>query len=105
MNVLFKNAPCAYNCTEPIEQKLFKSGVSAGWVIMFHIVADITSSDIDEVITPEGMAEMVFTNDGGDTTTITGYSKATACTIRHKNDATTVEVQFTKTNEPGVESE
>ena len=105
MKVQFKNTSQALDCTEPIEQGIFKSGLRVGWAIMFHIRADVSSSDIDNIITPDNISELAFTKDEGyPTAVITGYTSVTACTIRHKKDATVVEVQFTKTTEQSAEN-
>lgn len=104
MKVQFKGSAQSFDCSEPVEQKIFKSGVSIGWAIMFHINADVTSSDIDGVVTPDSISELTFTNDNGATSIVTGYSNVTACVIRHKNNATVVEVQFTKISEHGKQT-
>lgn len=96
MKVQFKSVEHMYDCTEPIEQKIFKSGVFAGWVIIFHINANINSTGIDDIITPESISELRFVSDDDAVNTITGYSAVSACTIRHKNTGTVAELQFTK---------
>ena len=53
MRVKFKGSETTYECTEPIEQKVFRSGVAIGWAIMFHIYGDVDSSKVDEIVTPE----------------------------------------------------
>lgn len=98
MKVQFKGSAQSYVCSEPVEQKLFKAGVTAGWAMMFHIKADVNSSVVDEVITPDGISEITFTNDAGTTQTISGYNAISACTIRHRDAETDVELQVTKMN-------
>lgn len=100
MRVQFKGRTDTYECTEPIEQKMFRSGVAIGWAIMFHFYGDVDSSQIDKIVTPETISELVFTNDDEQKTTftITGYSTITACTVRHKATTTVTELQFTKVN-------
>ena len=98
MKVRFKNTDTALTCTDPVEQKLFRSGVPYGWAIMFHIEADVTSSDVDKLITPENIEELEFTNDEAVIGVVTGYSAIANCVIRHKADKTVVELQFTKTD-------
>jgi len=102
MKVLFKNGTQSFDCSEPIEQKIFKSGASVGWAIMFHITADVSSSEMDEIITPDGISELTFTNDAGTANVVTGYTAVSACTIRHKNAETIAELQFTKIGAPGT---
>lgn len=99
MKVQFKGVSKTFDCTEPVEQKVFQSGSAVGWAIMFHIHTTINSSEVDELITSESISELVFT--GGDETkpfsiTLTGYSAIRACTIRHRDGASSVELQFTK---------
>lgn len=102
MKVRFKNSAVTYDCTEPVEQKLFRSGVAYGWAIMFHIYGDIDSSKVDEIVTPETISELTFTNDDENQITIKidDYSTVTSCTIRHKSASTVTELQFTKANTP-----
>ncbi len=101
MYVKFKGSEKSYECTEPIEQKVFRSGTAIGWAIMFHIHGDVDSSGIDKLVTPETISELIFTKDGEQQTafTVSGYSTVTSCTIRHKS-TTVAELQFTKANAP-----
>lgn len=101
MRVKFKGSETTYECTEPIEQKVFRSGTAVGWAVMFHIYGDIDSSEIDELVTTEAISELTFTNDDEQQTSfvIVGYSVVTACVIRHKSTMTVTELQFTKANE------
>lgn len=101
MRVRFKGSETTYECTEPVEQKVFRSGTAVGWAVMFHIYGDIDSSEIDELVTTEAISELTFTNDDEQQTSfvIVGYSVVTACVIRHKSTMTVTELQFTKTNE------
>lgn len=108
MKVKFKNSETPYECTEPTEQKVFRSGEAIGWAIMFCIYGDLISSEIDEIITPATISELVFTNGDEEKTgfTVAGYSAISACIIRHKETSTLTELQFTKTvqnnNDKGV---
>lgn len=106
MRVKFKNGTTTYECTEPIEQKVYRSGEAAGWAIMFHIYGDVDSSKIDELITPAAISELTFMNEDAQQTafTICGYSAVTACTIRHRASSTVTELQFTKTSTEGAEN-
>ncbi len=96
MKVKFKDNATSYDCSEPVEQKIFRSGLPAGWAIIFQIFADLSSTEVDEIITPESISEMTFTNESEETFIVTGYSNITACTIRHSDTSTRIEVQFTK---------
>lgn len=99
MKVQFKNCAQVYDCSEPIEQKIYRSGVEAGWTIVFQFNAGVTSSEIDSLITPDNISEITFTNDTETANTIRGYNAISSCTIRHKSSGTVVEVQLTKTND------
>lgn len=100
MRVCFKNGQKTYECTEPVEQKLYKAGsqgVAAGWVIGFSFYGDVDSEEADNLLTPEGITELTFTGeDGTSAFTVNGYSKLTSCIIRHKEAVTVTEVQLTK---------
>lgn len=105
MRVKFKGNETTYECTEPVEQKVFRSGTAAGWAVMFHIYGDISSSEADKIVTPENISEITFINDDERQTSfaVTGYSVLTACIIRHKEALTVTELQFTKANKTGEE--
>ncbi len=105
MKVQFKNSAQMYDCSEPIEQKIYRSGVEAGWTIVFQFNAGVTSSEIDSLITPDNISEITFTNDTETANTIRGYNAISSCTIRHKATATAVEVQFTKISADKVSAE
>lgn len=107
MRVKFKGSTTTYECSEPIEQKVFRSGSAIGWAVMFHIYGDIDSSQVDKIVTPETISELVFENEDENNTTFTiaGYSSVTACTIRHKATVTVAELQLTKVGETGANSE
>lgn len=102
MRVKFKGHSGTFECTEPIEQKVLKGGVPVGWAIMFHIYGDTTSTELDTLITPESISELQFTSGESEqttTVTISGYSTITAAIIKHKENMTVTELQFTKANE------
>lgn len=99
MRVKFKGCKTTYKCSEPTEQKVFRSGTAIGWAVMFHIYGGVNSSEIDDAVTPETISELTFTDDEQQILfTIAGYSAVTACTIRHKATTTVAELQFTKAN-------
>ena len=102
MNVKFKNDTRTFECTEPLEQKLFKAGTAAGWLVTFSIYGDINSTELDGLITSEGISELTFTaNNSGSTMEfiLEGYSKVTSCVIRHKENMSVSELQLTKMDE------
>lgn len=99
MYVKFKGDSKAYACADPVEQKVFQSGTAVGWAVTFHLHGNFSSSEIDELITPESISELVFTSENEENQaeiTITGYSAVRACTIRHRDGTATAELQFTK---------
>lgn len=105
MKVMFKGVEGAFECTEPIEQKLFQGGSAVGWVLMFHIHGGVSSSDVDGIITPESISDMTFISGEDDNQTairLTGYSEIRACTIRHRAGSAVTELQFTKANAPAA---
>ena len=102
MKVKFANG-VVKDCAAPTEQKAFKSGVEAGWILILRIIGGITSTEFDSIITPENIASLEFlskTGTGEDVTcfTLSGYDKVTSSTIRHAEDvaATYAEIQLTK---------
>lgn len=101
MRVQFNGSTRTYECSEPIEQKVFKSGAAVGWAIMFHVYGNFDSTQIDSLITPDAISNLVFLNEDSQNTsfTIPGYSAVTACVIRHKAAITVTELQFTKASE------
>lgn len=105
MRVKFYGGEKSYECTEPIEQKLFRGGSACGWAVMFHVYGDADSTEIDGVITSEAISVLEFFDDKEPKNTfkITGYSAVTSCVIRHKAQITVTELQFTKSDvETGV---
>ena len=99
MKVKFKDGTIK-SCNAPTEQKVFKSGVPAGWILLLNLVGSTTSAEIDTLLTDENIAELAFMSDNEETTlfTITGYDKVSSSTIRYAEDAssTRVEIQLTK---------
>lgn len=106
MRVRFKGASNSFECSEPVEQKVFRAGVAAGWAAMFHFYGDIDSSEADEMLTPDAISELTFTNEDAQATSfaINGYSKVTSCTIKHRAGLTVTELQLTKTDEEATEN-
>lgn len=88
MKVKFKNGETK-NCTTPTEQKLFRDGVAAGWLLSFSIKeGDLTSDSLDSILTPENVSSLIFINtdensEDKELCTLVGYSKITSAVIRH----------------------
>ena len=106
MKVKFANG-VVKECTAPTEQKIFKTvggeTVGMGWVLILKLTGNITSSEIDEILTPENVGSLEFsaeTESGEDTElfSLDGYNKITSSTIRHSEDtaATYAEIQMSK---------
>ena len=100
MRVKFKKNTKVYDCTEPVEQKVFRSGVAIGWAVMFNIYGAVDSSDIDSMLAPDSISELTFykQDEDGENFAISDYNAVTACTIRHKETITVTELQLTKAN-------
>lgn len=106
MKVMFKGVDGAFECTEPVEQKLFQSGEAIGWAVMFHLHGGFSSSDIDRIVTPDSISELAFLcgdDESKNSISLTGYTGIRACTIRHREGSTAAELQFTKASTPEKE--
>lgn len=110
MKVRFKNGT-SFNCTSPIEQKIFKQNVASGWLLSFSLVCDITSEDADVLLTTDNISELTFTseetgtNTEGETTIgtvktilLSDYNKVSSSVIRYseEKDKTRIEIQLIK---------
>lgn len=96
MLVKFKNGT-KKKCTNPIEQKLFRSGNAAGWLCSFSISETVTSTELDALLTSENIITLIFCNDNSEELfTINEYNKVTSAVIRYTEDESVVEVQFSK---------
>ncbi len=102
MKVKFKDGTVK-NCTAPTEQKVFRAGGAAGWILMFAIIADMTSSEVDSLINAENISDLVFIaedENGFETNvfSISDYDKISSAIIRYADDKakTRVEIQLTK---------
>lgn len=101
MKVKFKDGTIR-RCASPIEQKVFRGGESAGWILMLKLLGEITSSELDSILKPENITELEFftTENGVDKAlfTLFGYEKITSSSIRYAEDmaSTITEIQLTK---------
>ena len=90
------------NCTTPTEQKVFKQGVGAGWVLIFALICDMTSTEVDELISTENISGLSFITEDENglesTIFISDYDKISSAIIRYSDekDKTRVEIQLTK---------
>lgn len=86
-------------CSVPTEQKVFRSGVPAGWIVVFQLTGDITSEELDNLTTIENLATLSFKDDDGNALfELTGYTKVSSAVIKHGQTSkdTVAELQFTK---------
>lgn len=103
MKVKFANG-VVKECSAPTEQKIFKTNSGeTGWILQLRLLGEITSTELDELITVENIAPLEFlteTENGEAKTifTLDGYGKITSSTIRHAEDtaSTSVDIQLTK---------
>ena len=103
MKVKFKDGTIK-KCSSPIEQKVFRAGTSAGWILMLKLLGETTSSELDGIMIPENISELEFittTEDYGIDEalfTLSGYEKITSSSIRYAEDmaSTITEIQLTK---------
>lgn len=103
MKVKFTNG-VVKGCASPTEQKVFKTNNGdTGWILHLRLIGEITSGELDELITVENISNLEFlttTESGEDKSafTLDGYEKITSSTIRHAEDITTTsaEIQLTK---------
>lgn len=97
MKVKFMNGSIK-ECSAPSEQKLYKAGVSAGWIVTFRLLGEITSHELDELFTEENIFSLDFLSETKTLFTLSNYRKTTSAIIRHdENTADTyAEIHLTK---------
>lgn len=102
MKVKFANGVIK-ECTAPTEQKAYRSGIGVGWILLLKLTGEITSTELDNLLTAENVESLEFlteTESGEDKTlfTISGYEKITSSTIRYAENSadTQSEIQLTK---------
>lgn len=87
------------NCSIPTEQKVFRSGTPAGWIVVFQLTGAITSEELDTLTAPENLEILTFQDDEGNTIfELVGYTKMSSAVIKHgqTSGSTVTELQFTK---------
>ena len=104
MKVKFANG-VVKECAAPTEQKVFRTASGEnGWILHLRLMGEITSAELDELITAENIAPLEFLVETETSTTgkvaftLDGYNKITSSTIRHAEDtaSTSAEIQLTK---------
>lgn len=102
MKVKFANG-VVKECAAPTEQKAFKAGIGVGWVLLLRLIGEITSTELDVLLTEDNISSLEFmttTESGEDKTifTLEGYNKVTSSTIRYAEGEEDIasEIQLTK---------
>lgn len=106
MKIKFANG-AVKECAAPTEQKIFKTvggeAVSTGWVLLLKLTGNITSAELDGLLTAENVASLEFSaeTESGEEEALfglDGYSRLTSSTIRHAEDAAAAyaEIQLSK---------
>ena len=96
MQVKFKGKNVSYQTTTPIEQKLYRGGVSSGWLLVLSLTGDVNSTELDELLTADSISEITIVSDQNESTVLTGYNSISSCVIKYTEDKTIAELQFTK---------
>lgn len=96
MQVKFKDGQ-TFNCSTPTEQKIFKSGTMAGWILIFPLLCDMTSEDVDALLTEENISELTFTSEETEFS-LSGYNKISSTVIKYstEKEKTRIEIHLIK---------
>lgn len=101
MKVQFKDGTIKA-CLTPTEQKVFRSGTDAGWILSVSVVCDITSDELDKLITADNISELTFTSEDETgtvkTISLSGYDKVSSAIIHYseEQEKTKVDIRLTK---------
>lgn len=100
MKVRFKDGTTK-ECSTPTEQKVFKAGEAAGWILSFALVGNMTSAEVDNIIANENISHLIFISqdeqDNETTFELSGYDKISSAVIRYsEQEKTRVEIHLTK---------
>lgn len=101
MQVKFKDGTIT-GCSSPTEQKLFKSGESAGWILNFALLGDITSDNVDKLLMSDNVSELTFISKDENETetafTLSNYNRVSSAVIRYSEpqNKSRVDIQLTK---------
>lgn len=96
MKIYFKNNEHA-EITSVVEQKVISNN-KTGWMIHFTIKSNMTSTELDNLVTEENITKLKICSDNQNTETeIDGYSKIMSASVRYMDNASTViDVQLSK---------
>lgn len=96
MFIKLKGNDSKLTTTSLIEQKIFKQGEPAGWLLAISINGDFSATDIDGLLTEESIGEITLIGETEKATVISGYNKITSCVVRYSENNTIAEIQLTK---------
>lgn len=98
----FKNGQ-TIACASPTEQRLFKAGEPAGWMLVLVLLETFTSAEVDALLESDNFSIVEFSEtDSAEAFSaafsVEGYDKVTSAIIRHASGerAGRVEIQLIK---------
>lgn len=96
MFIKLKGKDTEITTTSIIEQKLYKQGESAGWLLSLNLSGYFTAQEVDGMFDKESISEITLCGETAENTVISGYEKVTSCVVRYSDDVSTAEVQLVK---------
>ena len=93
LKIKFKTGEKVFEADRVLENKVYRDGVKAGWLLTLCLIGSITSNELDELLNEENLSEITLSYDipeGENIKTVTkvlgGYTKESSCLIRHANE-------------------
>lgn len=101
MQVKFKNTEQTFTSVgnNAVEQKLFRAGEVAGWMLSLSLISTQGSEELDAILTSDNISEITLTTEGQDTNetvVLAGYEKVTSCVVKYTDTKFVAEIQLTK---------
>lgn len=99
MKVQFKNSPTEFESNSLVEQKLYRAGEAAGWMLSMTIEGNVSSEELDALLVDSNIGEITVTTQGveeTETAVLVGYDKVTSCVVKRTDAKCTAEIQLTK---------